>query len=299
MNRKFWLDSALSAVKVAVFILACFFIYKVIQNNLTALQAIKIHNKLLFMGTLALAFTTYILVMMGLVCAWLILLRFVEPQRCASIYFQSQIMKYLPGNIFHFAYRHQKTQNANFSHQQLAIAAVHETIVLLVAALLASHFLLFWPEQVNWLTSWLPMPYWPVLLFEVTGIVLALQLLKKSGIFSTLCCYLIYFMGMGWISYLLIFALGFEPQPYLYITACFAASWMAGYVIPGAPGGTGVREVVFILLCTPKMAEHEALIIIALIRLIAIFAETALYFMAAKLSRPYRHFSTWSDKTMP
>ncbi len=168
-----------------------------------------------------------------------------------------------------------------------------------MAAFIIANLLFYWPDQITWLTNWLPVPFCAIVLMEFIGAVFITRILVNYGYLTALASYVFYFMGMGLMTYLLIDALGFEAQPYLFITACFALSWLAGYVIPGAPGGTGVRELVFILLCSPKMAEHEALVIIALIRLISIFSEMAIYFMADKLSRPYRHLSVYSGKTMP
>ncbi|MEZ5472838.1 MAG: hypothetical protein R3E90_13790 [Marinicella sp.] len=237
--------------------------------------------------------------MMALVFGWVVLLKFKEPQRCAKIYFKSQIMKYLPGNIFHFMFRHQQTKNKNFTHKQLGMVAFYESLLLVLAAFIVANLLFYWPDQITWLTSWLPVPFWAIVLMEFIGAVFMIRIMINIGPITALLSYFIYFAGMGLITYMLIGVLNFESQPYLFITACFALSWLAGYVIPGAPGGTGVRELIFIMLCSPKMAEHEALIIIALIRLISIFSEGVIYLLAEKLSRPYRHLSVWSGKTMP
>lgn len=299
MNHKTWQKWLLGIFRLTIFILACYFIFRVIQQNISALKALEIEHKSLFAGTFILSHAIYIGLMILLVLAWLVLLKFKEPQRCAKIYFKSQIMKYLPGNIFHFMYRHQQTKNNHFTHKQLGMAAFHESLLLVMAAFIIANLLFYWPDQITWLTDWLPVPFWAIVLMEFVGAIFMARLLINTGVLTALTSYLFYFVGMGLITYILIGALGFESQPYLFITACFALSWLAGYVIPGAPGGTGVRELVFILLCSPKMAEHEALIIIALIRLISIFSEAVIYFIAEKLSRPYRHLSAWSGKTMP
>jgi len=299
MNRKLWQKRLLGTLRLAIFVLACYFIYQIIQENITALKTLEIKNKILFASTFIASNLIYFLLIMVLVLAWLVLLKFREPQRCSKIYFKSQIMKYLPGNIFHFMYRHQQTKNNNFTHKQLGMAAFYESLLLVMAAFIIANLLFYWPDQITWLTNWLPVPFWTIVLMEFVGAIFMARLMINAGFITALVSYLFYFKGMGLITYLLIEALGFLSQPYIFMTACFALSWLAGYVIPGAPGGTGVRELVFILLSSPKMPKHEALIIIALIRLISIFSEMAIYFLAEKLSRPYQHLSAWSDKTMP
>lgn len=292
MNQKSWKKWLTTLIKITLFLLACYFIFEIIERNLTALKSIEIKNNTLFVGIFLASIFIYIALMMVLVFAWIVLLGFQESLRSAKVYFKSLIMKYLPGNVFHFAYRHHQTKSVNFSHKQLGMATAYESMVLVISALLTSHLLFFWPEQITWLTNYLPVPIWALFLIEIVGCMFFVKILINTSFLTILSSYFVYFAGMGLISYLLIFALGFESQPYLFITACFALSWLAGYLIPGAPGGTGIREIIFIILCTPKMAEYEALLIIALIRLISIVAESIIYFSASRLSQPYRHFST-------
>lgn len=290
MTQKHWQKILLGISKVTVFIIASYFIYQVFQNNFTALKAIEIHNVTMLVMTCVFSLLIYTVLIMTLVFAWLVLLKFLQPERCARIYLKSQLLKYLPGNVLHFAYRHQQTKNNDFTHKQLGLAAINETLYLIISALIITHLLLLWPVQNTWLISWLPIPTWTFITIELVGLIFIFHWLKTASAPKALICYLVYFCGMGLITYLLIHAMGFESQPYLFLTACFAASWLAGYVIPGAPGGTGVRELVFVLLCAPKMAEHEALIIIALIRLLSVLAETSIYFTAPKLSRFFHRF---------
>lgn len=299
MNQKTWQKWLMGLFRITVFILACYFIYQIVDKNIAHLISIEITNWPYLITVLCLSIAVYCLLMMDLVFAWLVLLRFKDPQRCAKIYFKSHIMKYLPGNIFHFMYRHQRTKNKYFTHKELGVTAVHESLILLIAAFIISHLLFLWSNEITWLTDWLPVPFWLIFLMEFVGVVLVAKLLINVGFLTSLFNYFVYFAGMGLITFLLISALDFESQPYLFITACFTASWLVGYVIPGAPGGTGVRELLFILLCSPRMAEHEALIIIALIRLISLFTESMIYFTAGILSRPYGHLSVYSGKSMP
>ncbi len=42
------------------------------------------------------------------------------------------------------------------------------------------------------------------------------------------------------------------------LTALFTASWLVGYLVPGAPGGMGVREAVMVVLFTPVVGAGAA-----------------------------------------
>lgn len=49
-----------------------------------------------------------------------------------------------------------------------------------------------------------------------------------------------------------------EQAPLLPLTFLFAAAWLVGYVVPGAPGGLGVREAMMVVLLTPVVGSGAA-----------------------------------------
>ena len=49
-----------------------------------------------------------------------------------------------------------------------------------------------------------------------------------------------------------------SPLDWLSITLLFNSAWMAGYVMPGAPGGLGVREAMKVVLLTPLIGVSIA-----------------------------------------
>jgi uncharacterized membrane protein YbhN (UPF0104 family) len=64
---------------------------------------------------------------------------------------------------------------------------------------------------------------------------------------------------------------------YLQYTAGFALAFLAGFVIPGAPGGIGIREYSFVLLFQEQLGEGVALQIILLFRLISIIGDISVF----------------------
>ena len=42
------------------------------------------------------------------------------------------------------------------------------------------------------------------------------------------------------------------------LTSLFAIAWLAGYLVPGAPGGLGVRETMMVLLLSPVVGAGTA-----------------------------------------
>lgn len=51
---------------------------------------------------------------------------------------------------------------------------------------------------------------------------------------------------------------GVQNTSLLQLTCLFTAAWLAGYLIPGAPGGLGVREAMMVLLLSPVLGAGVA-----------------------------------------
>ena len=75
-------------------------------------------------------------------------------------------------------------------------------------------------------------------------------------------------LGMGFLLCFFIFGLllkiqanllfGFDGSDVISLTFLFTAAWVAGYVMPGAPGGLGVREAMMLILLSPIMGPAAA-----------------------------------------
>ena len=62
------------------------------------------------------------------------------------------------------------------------------------------------------------------------------------------------------------------------IITIFSIAWLAGFVIPGAPGGIGVREVVLIFFMTPIIGEAESVMVAITLRLVTLFGDLLFLF---------------------
>jgi hypothetical protein len=74
----------------------------------------------------------------------------------------------------------------------------------------------------------------------------------------------------------------------LELTCLFAIAWIAGYLVPGAPAGLGVREVLMVLLLTPIFGSGTAIGLSITLRLTTTFGD-ALAFILGLLGRKYIH----------
>lgn len=61
-------------------------------------------------------------------------------------------------------------------------------------------------------------------------------------------------------------------------TCLFALAWVIGYIVPGAPGGLGVRESAMIILMSPLIGEGAAIALSVSLRLTTTIGDAAAFF---------------------
>jgi uncharacterized membrane protein YbhN (UPF0104 family) len=57
------------------------------------------------------------------------------------------------------------------------------------------------------------------------------------------------------------------------LVVIFSIAWMAGFIVPGAPGGIGVREAVIIFFITPIIGEAQGVAIAIALRFITLLGD--------------------------
>ncbi|MCB1027881.1 MAG: flippase-like domain-containing protein [Microthrixaceae bacterium] len=76
-------------------------------------------------------------------------------------------------------------------------------------------------------------------------------------------------LGIGAVSWALAVALGFDVSP-LGVVGATVAAWLAGFLAIPVPGGAGVREATFVLLCGLPRAEGAAIAVAARVIFVAV-----------------------------
>jgi uncharacterized membrane protein YbhN (UPF0104 family) len=84
-------------------------------------------------------------------------------------------------------------------------------------------------------------------------------------------------------------ALAYPAVPFALIAAASAASWLAGFVVIGAPAGLGVREAAFVALAGPALGEDRALLLIGLFRVVTFLGDTLFLAAGAAALRFHRN----------
>ncbi len=84
---------------------------------------------------------------------------------------------------------------------------------------------------------------------------------------------------LGLTLVLLYWYLGGRPavRQALEMTAAYIIAWVLGFIIPGAPGGIGVREMALTLLLTPVTGKDSIVVLSVLHRLVTVAGDFAAY----------------------
>lgn len=242
------------------------------------------------MGLLGLALVTTLLAhaWSGWVWSWILqaLQQPVSGTWSTPVYLKTNLLKYLPGNVWHFWGRVRALEGIGVVRGPAIVGVVLEPLLMAAAALLLG------------LAS--PTPYWPgqiVLLSVVLGAVHPCwlnpvmtrlgQVKVKDHSSEPLPAAVLYHYPLkplaGELGFVLLRGLGFGlvisavsplPMPlWLPVVSLFSLAWLAGLVIPGAPGGLGVFEAIAVTLLQGTLSVGVVLSAVALYRLVGTLAE--------------------------
>ncbi len=221
---------------------------------------------------------------------------------------KANMAKYLPGNVLHFAGRQLLGGRFGWPQGGTAAASFLEIALqillpcgLAMLLLLASDKLAMLAHQGSWplhlvllaaltlasalllvrLRAWLP----PRLLAPIARLAPP----NPAALLPAVIWYLVFFLGMSLIVWalhgLVTGRLSARELPIL--AAAFLISWVIGFVVPGAPGGIGVREGFFTVL-GGVFLEPDALILVAvLMRMITLVGEGMLFLVALAMARDW------------
>lgn len=215
-----------------------------------------------------------------------------------SVYGKTQLARYLPGNVLHFAGRYAWGRQQGYSHAVLASATLFEIVGMLgMASAFAALGVLFTGLEhgllsPGYLVIGLCGPLAVILGFgwiaprlarrkgldlPVAGIRdtlrgLALPLLAYGGYVLALSAL------FGWLALTEAAELDWSQVPALIFG--FSIAWLAGFVVPGSPGGIGVREAVLAVALGPIVGSAEIIVLGLVFRVVSTLGD-ALNFLSA------------------
>ncbi len=214
------------------------------------------------------------------------------------VYLKTVIFKYAPGNVFHFLGRHSLSKTHGLSHKSIAFANGVEILLQLFAvSFIIMIGTLFFDISLN-VGEYIVLSKTKILLaFSLLIFLVVIVLFKKKyretllsqeALFSLMRVFiyhLVFLLGSALILIGVYFFLLDVPFTFSILVQTILASsvaWLLGFIVPGAPGGVGIREAILVLLLPSIMIVSKELVLAgALIyRVVTISGEGLTYFWA-------------------
>ena len=99
------------------------------------------------------------------------------------------------------------------------------------------------------------------------------NLMRIVKLFLLLVCF---FIGMGSVEYFVFSNLLGMDIGFFYVVSLFTITWLGMFIIPGAPGGIGIREFIVIALLSPIYGPDDPTIGILIFRVITVLGDAIL-----------------------
>jgi hypothetical protein len=224
--------------------------------------------------------------LIGLAYNWLTILNTLLAARLPAkpvlrSYTETQIAKYMPGNVMHFVSRHIYLKHLGIAHRPIVLATMIELGSQAIAAVTAIFiFLPFadltrfrqWEQQAS---VFLPIAASFVIVLAVLGLMLRGKGHLLPSVMLVWARATTFMLFHGVIFQTILFAISGELV--LLVVPVAILAWLIGFVTPGAPGGMGVREAVLVALLSTAIGHEDILIAALLFRVVTTVGDLALY----------------------
>lgn len=290
------MNKTLKVIGHVLSLIAIVFLIRIFLENYDKLADIELHwhSYVVIALILILALTSYLIMSL----AWQIQLKNNYPNfkvlKAFKILAVSQIAKYIPGNVGHYVGRYYLSIKYLKKADVIYSLMVENIMFVLASSLIGAIYLLYAPIS-KWIDSKelyiaiiililsLPIFYWLNKKIKSKIVTLRTDYLLAAKL-------LMIFVFMSILGGVSIYAIFYILTPneilsFWLLTSAFSLSFLLGFIIPGAPGGIGIREYVFTLLLTPFIGQIIALQAIVLFRLISIISDLILFLIGKYLSK--------------
>lgn len=230
-----------------------------------------------------------------------------NPVETLCVYTKANIGKYLPGNVMQYVERNLFAERMNVKQAEVAFSSMMEVLSLVCVAFVIGMLtsmdrlsLAIYQIFVRLESSGYIVILFAILLIILLCIVAFILLRKKiSTIHSTMSftaflrcavrnafgqAVVLFFLGAIYAMLYSIMGDGISLTQLRLIIGGYTISWVLGFIVPGAPGGIGIREYVAQLLIEPLIGAELTLTISLIHRLITIIGDFAAYLLGILIS---------------
>lgn len=289
--------------RVLVIVSLCFIAY-IFWEQRHEIAGLQIDTTLLLV--IAITATSYGFAGFLLSSSWYLLLSGLSDEPvpgawCHGVYGRTQIGKYIPGNIFHFAGRQVFAKKAGVSQLLVLGSTIYEMLLLLAASSsLAFIGLLLTRVQVQGASLFYVGMILILIIASIVvtfslapyialtrGVNLSLESFSQHLRVLSPCyvLYVIFFLITGSLLAILVTAIADVPftiRLFGTVIVIFSCSWIAGYITPGAPGGVGVREAIIVFTLAGIIGEAQATVVALLFRCVTVGGDIIFYLLSLK-----------------
>lgn len=216
----------------------------------------------------------------------------VAKREARQVFLRANIGKYIPGNVMHFVQRNLFATGMGISQLQLAMSSVFEVMSYVAVALIVAS-LTAWDSMQAVLAKYFgeKLPVLGIALACVAvGIAVVIFVLRKKikkalagykakdfakTLGSVMALQLVTLLLLAAVMAMLVwYALGTLPAETAgTVVSTYVIAWVLGYIVPGASGGIGIREMALLLLLGPLLGDSLVLGLAMIHRLITIVGD--------------------------
>lgn len=221
----------------------------------------------------------------------------VEGSEAYYICTKANLMKYIPGNVLQFVGRNEIALNHDMSHKDVACATLLDTLCMILSALTVAMVFHF-NGLINWLLQYVSVIFLVLIIVAMimAGLGILYFIYKKMPYFQFLfqkenmmamitgtAFFWIFYLGSAMMFLAILYVItgeGFPVEKINILIGTWAIGYLMGYVMPGAPGGMGIRELVLCFLLQGIVAQESVLLATVLLRVTNIVGEVLAFLVA-------------------
>lgn len=281
-------------------ILSLLFIFKILIDNYHIVMGLEFNFYTLSIFLLLIMLSIFVYILFSI--SWVAQLKSNYPSFNFILSFYiislSQIGKYLPGNIGHFAGRFYLSKRFLSKQDIIYTISVENILFICISFLLGSIYILY-IDITKYITLFELLFSFLLLFSLIVFSFLAIKYIRKKITiinlnYATMIKVFFIFIIMSLLGGLSIYILTLfiaedSNISYLQCLSGFSLSFLIGFIIPGAPGGIGIREYSFVLLFSPFLGEIYALKIILTFRIITVLSDILLFLIGKVLSKKIKN----------
>lgn len=232
----------------------------------------------------------------------------VAVAQAVAVFLSTQIAKYLPGNVGHYAGRIALARTRlGVPATPAILSLLHEAGLACAGALLIGLGLYcFLPsDTLHGMTRADSSGALVLFVAMLIGVILVAATLRKrlkaqraiirklvdaipavSPSLRSLPLYIVGYVLVGAAAAVIAASLvPLQTQGWILICGAYSLAWIIGFLIPGAPGGLGVRESALVLLLAGTFPRDVVLLIALLARLASVGADVLAFIVGVLLMR--------------